>query len=361
MKKICIIAFTDNGIKTAGQIKNILEAYSIDVSANSLKKSYFEESYSGNEHYFVNLLDKQCKKKAYVADNFNNYDAFIFVGATGIAVRYIAPHIKSKDVDPAVIVIDEHGGFVIPLLSGHLGGANELANLIAEKLNSTPVITTATDINAKFAVDLWTKKTNQSIADISKIKDVSAAILKDEQIGLYSDFEIEGSLPKQIKPCDSYTDYNPNVGIAVSIDENIKPFNITLNTVPKIVGIGVGCRKNTDSDVFEDFVLKLLREQNISIKSIELIASIDIKKDEKCILDFSDKYSIPFKTATADELMSIPGKFSSSSFVKSITGVDNVCERAAAYFLDKNKIILNKISHNGMTCAIAVRDWKCKF
>lgn len=361
MKKICIIAFTDKGIKTAEQIKNILEAYSIDVSDNSLKKSSFEKSYSVNEHYFVDILEKNCNKKVYVADNFNEYDAFVFVGATGIAVRYIAPHIKSKDIDPAVIVLDEHADFVIPLLSGHLGGANELASLIAERLNSTPVITTATDINAKFAVDLWTKKTNQHIVDISKIKDVSSAVLKNEEVGLYSDFEIEGSLPKQIKTCDSYTDYNPNVGIAVSIDENIKPFNITLNSVPKIVGIGVGCRKNTDSDVFEEFVLKILREQNISIKSIEFIASIDIKKDEKCILDFSDKYSIPFKTATADELMSIPGKFSSSSFVKSITGVDNVCERAAVFFSKSNKIVLGKTSHNGMTCAIAVRDWKCKF
>lgn len=361
MKKICIIAFTDNGIKTAGQIKNILETSLIDVSTNFIEKSNFEESYSGNEHYLVNLLDKQCKKKAYVADNFNNYDAFIFVGATGIAVRYIAPHIKSKDVDPAVIVIDEHGGFVIPLLSGHLGGANELANLIAEKLNSTPVITTATDLNAKFAVDLWTKKTNQSIVDISKIKDVSAAILKDEQIGLYSDFEIEGSLPKQIKPCDSYTDYNPNIGISVSLDENIKPFNITLNAVPKIAVIGLGCRKNTDSGSFEKFILDILRAQNISIHAIDMLASIDIKKNEKCILDFSDKYSIPFKTATAVELMNIKGKFTASSFVKSVTGVDNVCERSAAYFSANSKIILGKTSHNGMTCAIAVRDWKCKF
>lgn len=361
MKKICIIAFTDKGIKTAEQIKNILEAYSPDVSANSLEKSSFGKSYSGNEHYFVDILEKNCNKKVYVADNFNEYDAFAFVGATGIAVRYIAPHIKSKDIDPAVIVLDEHADFVIPLLSGHLGGANELASLIAERLNSTPVITTATDINAKFAVDLWTKKSNQSIIDISKIKDVSSAILKNEEVGLYSDFEIEGALPEQIKLCGNDIDSNPEVGISVSMDKNLKPFKVTLNAVPKLAVIGVGCRKNTDSDVFEEFVLKILREQNISIKSIEFIASIDIKKDEKCILDFSDKYSIPFKTATADELMSIPGEFSSSPFVKSITGVDNVCERAAVFFSKSNKIVLGKTSHNGMTCAIAVRDWKCKF
>lgn len=356
MKKICIIAFTDNGNKTAERIKNILETSSLDDSAHS-----FEESYSGYDHYFVDLLEKNCKKKAYVADNFNTYDAFVFIGATGIAVRYIAPYIKSKDVDPAVIVLDEHGNFVIPLLSGHLGGANEIANIIAEELNSTPVITTATDINSKFAVDLWTKNTNQSIIDISKIKDVSAAILKDEQIGLYSDFELEGSLPKQIKLCDNYMDNNSEVGIAVSLDENLKPFNTTLNAVPKIVVLGVGCRKNTDSANFENFILKILREQNISIKAVDLIASIEIKKDEKCILDFSAKYGIPFKTATADELMSVAGEFSGSSFVKSITGVDNVCERSAAYFSGGDKILLGKTSHNGITCAIAVRDWKCKF
>ena len=134
-----------------------------------------------------------------------------------------------------------------------------------------------------------------------------------------------------------------------------------MNAVPKVVVLGVGCRKNTDSANFEEFILKILREQNISIKAVDMLASIDIKKNEKCILDFASKYGIPFKTATADELMSLQGKFSASAFVKSITGVDSVCDRSAAYFSDKGKIILGKTSHNGITCAIAVRDWKCKF
>lgn len=356
MKKICIIAFTDNGMMTAGKIKNIFES---GTRVNPMQSR--EKSNCINEKYFVEILEKNCNKRSYVAEKFNDYDAFIFVGATGIAVRYIAPHIKSKDVDPAVIVLDEHAGFVIPLLSGHLGGANELANLIADELCATPVITTATDINAKFAVDLWTKKTNQSITDISKIKDVSSAILRNEKIGIYSDFEIIGTLPKQIIECSNDVDENPNIGIAVSLDEKKKPFKNTLNAVPKIVVLGVGCRRNTESAKFEDFILKILRNENISIKAVDMIASIDIKKDEKCILDFSNKYGIPFKTANADELMTVPGEFSSSSFVKSITGVDSVCERSAAYFSKNNKILLGKTSHNGMTCSIAVRDWKCKF
>lgn len=356
MKKICIIAFTDNGMMTAGKIKNIFEVTTNLDSAQSREKPGCI-----NEKYFVEVLEKNCNKRSYVAEKFNDYDAFIFVGATGIAVRYIAAHIKSKDVDPAVIVLDEHGRFVIPLLSGHLGGANELANLIADELCATPVITTATDINAKFAVDLWTKKTNQSITDISKIKDVSSAILRNEKIGIYSDFEIIGTLPKQIIECSNDVDKNPNIGIAVSLDEKKKPFKNTLNAVPKIVVLGVGCRRNTESAKFEDFILKILRNENISIKAVDMIASIDIKKDEKCILDFSNKYGIPFKTANAEELMTVPGEFSSSSFVKSITGVYSVCERSAAYFSKNNKILLGKTSHNGMTCSIAVRDWKCKF
>ena len=358
MKKICIIAFTDNGMMTAGKIKNVFEEATHVDSTQSLEKSNCI-----NEKYFVELLEKSCNKRAYVAEKFNDYDAFVFVGATGIAVRYIAPYIKSKDVDPAVIVLDEHAGFIIPLLSGHLGGANELANIIADELCATPVITTATDINAKFAVDLWTKKTNQSIIDISKIKDVSSAILRNEKIGIYSDFEIIGTLPKHIVLSKSNVevDENPDVGIAVSLDEKVRPFKTTLNAVPKIVVVGVGCRKNTDSDKFEDFLLEILRKQSISIKAVDLIASIDIKKNEKCILEFSNKYDIPFKTATSDELMSLSGDFSASSFVKSVTGVDNVCERSAAYFSGGYKILLGKTSHNGMTCAIATKDWKCKF
>ena len=356
MKKICIITFTDNGMMTAGKIKNIFEsATSLDPTQSR------EKSNCINEKYFVELLEKSCNKRAYVAEKFNDYDAFVFVGATGIAVRYIAPYIKSKDVDPAVIVLDEHAGFVIPLLSGHLGGANELSNIIADELGATPVVTTATDINAKFAVDLWTKKTNQSIIDISKIKDVSSAILRNEKVGLYTDFEIGGHLPQQIVLSKSNVDENPDVGIAVSLDEKVRPFKTTLNAVPKVVVVGVGCRKNTDSDKFENFVLEILRKQNISIKALDLIASIDIKKDEKCIIEFSNKYGIPFKTATSDELMSLHGEFASSAFVKSITGVDSVCERSAAYFSGGNKILLGKTSHNGMTCAIATKDWKCKF
>lgn len=172
--------------------------------------------------------------------SFENCDAIVFVGAMGIAVRAIAPYIKSKEHDPAVICIDERGQNVIPILSGHIGGANKLALKIAEIIGGNPVITTATDINGSFAVDEWATVQGMCIVNLKNALEISAAILEGEKIGFYSDFDIKGELLKEL---------NMNVekiGICVSLDENKKPFEITLNLIPKVLSIGVGCRRDTD-------------------------------------------------------------------------------------------------------------------
>ena len=135
----------------------------------------------------------------YVRNNFAGKDALIFVGAAGIAVRMIAPYVVSKDKDPAVIVIDEKGEYVIPILSGHLGGANALAVDIAGFIKGKPVITTATDVNGKFAIDVWTSANNCVITDISKIKVISGAVLRGEKVGFDPGrFEIVGALPEEL-------------------------------------------------------------------------------------------------------------------------------------------------------------------
>lgn len=344
MKKICILAFTDKGRALAAELSR-----KIDLST-----------------YEISELGEGENKKNFIGENFNAYNGFIFIGATGIAVRYIAPHLKSKDVDPAVISLDELGRYVIPLVSGHLGGANELAKDISLAIGAIPVLTTATDINQKFAIDLWTQKSGCVIEDISKIRYISGAILKGERVGLISDYEIEGKLPKEL---DFFTGESvkktengiSDKGIAVSVYTNNHPFTTTLNAVPKIVSLGVGCRRNTDSNEFEDFIFEVLSENGISLKSVSNIGSIDLKKDEKCIIDFSNKYNIPFETATKEELNALDGTFTSSEFVKSITGVDSVCERAAVLFSENGEILMRKRSKNGMTCSIAIKDWKCKF
>lgn len=332
MEKVGILAFTDRGKLMASKVAGRLSA-----------------------ECELEIFDHKGKAKDYLKENFDQKDTFIFICAAGIAVRMIAPLIKSKDVDPAVIVMDEFGQYVIPILSGHLGGANEAGERIASVIGATLVLTTATDINEKFAVDVWSKYAGCKIIDVSCIKTISAAILRGEKVGFESGFPFEGKVPEEL------TLDAANLGICVSLSDKLKPFPQTFNMVPKIVTMGIGCRKNTSVEQFEKFVLGVLEENKVSIHAIKKIASIDIKKYEKCILAFSDKYQIPFITYSAEELNAAKGDFEVSDFVKSITGVDNICERSASLGSGNGRRILSKTSGGGVTCALAMKDWKCKF
>lgn len=328
---IGIIAFTENGNALLEKIVS-----SIDESFDCYDKSSQD-------------------LKLWLRETFYKSSAVIFIGAIGIATRLIANLICSKDTDPAVIVIDELGRFVIPILSGHIGGANELSEKLASKLNATCVITTATDINNKFAVDVWSSKNDLVIDDISKIKNISSVILKNEKVGLYSDFEIFGKIPKELT-----LNENCDTGICVSLDQNKKPFKTTLNIIPKIITIGVGCRKDTKLESIEEFILETLKINNISLKAVRYLASIDLKKEEKCLLELANKYNIEFHTFSAEELNNVAGSFEGSEFVKATTGVDNVCERSAV-LQSGGKLLLKKTANNGMTIAIAISKWRCEF
>jgi cobalt-precorrin 5A hydrolase len=328
---IGIIAFTENG-------NALLEKIVSNIDENFIK-------------YNKNSQDV----KLWLREIFYKSSAIIFIGAIGIATRLISSLISSKDTDPAVIVIDELGRFVIPILSGHIGGANELSRKLASKLNATPVITTATDINNKFAVDVWSSKNGLVIDDISKIKNISSKILKDEKVGLYSDFEIFGDISKELTLKE-----NCDTGICVSLDPNKKPYQTTLNIIPKIITIGVGCRKDTRLERIEEFILETLKINNISLKAVKYLASIDLKKEEKCLVEFANKYHIEFTTFSAEELNNVAGSFEGSEFVKATTGVDNVCERSAV-LQSNGKLILEKTAKNGMTIAIAISKWRCEF
>lgn len=333
MKNIGIVAFTARGYNLAEKI------------AESLKNTCS-----------VDVFEKEKESaREYLEESFNKKDTFLFICAAGIAVRLIAPLIKSKDQDPAVVVMDEFGRFSIPLLSGHLGGANEAAAEFAKITEAELVLTTATDINGQFAVDVWSKYAGCHIMDISKIKLVSSAVLREEKVGISSGFPFEGEMPAPLTLDEAET------GICVSLAGNQNTYQNTLNLVPRIVTVGVGCRKGVSAEVFEKFILKQLSQKNIAIQAVERIASIELKKYEPCILSFCDKYKIPFVTFTAEELQSVRGDFLSSDLVKTVTGTDNVCERSAVLASNYGTRILSKTSGNGCTCALAMRDWKCKF
>lgn len=333
MKNLSILAFTGRGRELAERI------------LSKLPEGCKGELYDS----------KQQTAKEYLARQFAEKDTILFICAAGIAVRLIAPLIKSKDIDPAVVVMDEFGRYAVSLLSGHLGGANDAALVLSELAGAEPVITTATDLNEKFAVDVWSKNAGCRIINIGQIKFVSAAVLRGEKVGFWSSFHVEGGLPFEL------TRDSAETGICVSLSGTEKPFANTLNAVPKIVSIGAGCRKGISAEQFENFILENLEAQGIAIEAAEQIASVDLKKEEPAILAFSRKYGIPFVTYTADELNRAEGDFTPSALVKSVTGVDNVCERSAVLASGNGTKILSKTSGSGCTCALAMKDWKCRF
>ena len=344
--KAVIFSYTRNGAKLSLRIRKCLQAL-----------DYETEVYTSEKYVEVDSSLKKsagCKESARQA--FEDSQLIVYIGSCGIAVRAIAPFIKNKTVDPAVISIDEKGKFVIPLLSGHIGGANEIARKIAHEINAQAVITTATDINGLFAVDEWATKNNVHIGSMYAAKEVAAALVDNEIIGLISKYEVNGDIPKGI-----VRNKNARVGITIGDNDELKPFAITLNLMPRIYYLGIGCRCNTAMKDIENLVLQNLDELKINIKAIAGIASIDLKKDEKGLLAFAEKYKLPIKFYTADELESQQGEFSSSEFVQSIVGVSNVCERSAAAVSGGSKIVLPKTSRNGVTLAIAKKDWLVNF
>lgn len=250
-------------------------------------------------------------------------DALIFVSACGIAVRAIAPCVKSKLTDPAVIVVDDMGRHVISLMSGHIGGANELAEKIACITGGEAVVTTATDVRGAVAVDEWAVKNNCAIENPPAVKSVSSAVLADAA-----------------------------VGVAVTDEKQKAPWPVTLWLRPRDLVLGIGCKKEIAPEQLLNAIDDFLESSGVSPLSICAVASIDIKKDEPAIKAAAERFSVPLATYTADELNAVEGHFTASERVKGVTGTDNVCERAAAR-LSRGPLIRGKTIYPGITLALS--------
>ena len=283
--------------------------------------------------------------------SFRSCTALIFIGAAGIAVRAIAPYVKSKAEDPAVLCVDETGGAVIPLLSGHLGGANALAREIAALTGGTAVITTATDLNGLFAVDLWARRQHMAVLQPERIKHVSAKILRGETVRVDCPWPIAGEPPARVetgKPGDVCVScYQQN-------DE-------ALQLAPRIVTLGVGCRRATTRETLETAFARFCMERGLLPQAVKAAASIDLKRDEEGLRAFCAAHAWPLRFYTAEELGALPGTFTASAFVEKTTGVDNVCERAAV--CAGGRLTERKYAAEGVTFAAAegpfAPDWSC--
>jgi cobalt-precorrin 5A hydrolase len=286
------------------------------------------------------------------AEAFRSGDALVFIGAVGIAVRAVAPFLRSKTEDPAVVVIDEKGRWTISLLSGHLGGANALTTEIAELLGSQPVITTATDINGVFAVDLWAKANGLIIGSMEKARDISMRLLKGEEIFLESGYPIAGNIPHGLKVPDSGGEAGAVPGIRVSIyrDGNGED---CLSLIPRCVYLGVGCRRGASREAVYHAITEVLSRYAIDIRGVAALATIGVKKDEPALTAICREKGWPLLCYTAEELKAAGNGFTPSAFVFSAVGVDNVCERAAFLASQSGGILFRKFTGRGVTVAAA--------
>lgn len=373
--KISIISFSRSGYRIGEMLSWFLGEGGHEVEAFTkskyTKKILDESQVEADDKAFRNVKEFakpiDSSLRDWTGRRFAQSDAIIFIGACGIAVRSIAPFVSSKKTDPAVVVIDEQGKFAISLLSGHIGGANELTEEISNLLHATPVITTATDINNKFAVDVFAKTNGCYISDMTMAKEISAALVNGNSVGFASDFPWVGEIPKELQLLDEEdeTKEKPEMGIYVTNSYLKHPFVHTLYLVPKIITLGVGCKKDTPAETVEKVVRKACDELLIPSVSMELVTSIDLKKEEQGILEYCKERNLPFETYSAEQLKEVEGSFAESKFVEETTGVDNVCERSAILGSSKHgkksNLILRKYAEDGVTAALARRKWSVQF
>lgn len=289
----------------------------------------------------------------WTAREFARADGLIFVGACGIAVRAIAPHVKDKLTDPAVAAVDEAGHWVVPLLSGHVGGANDLARRIADLTGGQAAVSTATDVNGLFAVDQWAARQGFAIEDRTAAKAISAALLAGETVGFASEFPVDGALPKGVTAGEA------NIGFSVSAKTEALPFGTGLRLVPRVLRLGIGCRRGTTEEAIAAAVDTALAEHGLSAKAVAGVGTIDLKKDETGLLAFCEHRGWKLNCYSAEELLRAEGDFTPSDFVKGVTGVDNVCERSAV--MGGGQLVIRKRAAGGVTVAAALLPLRLTF
>ena len=301
----------------------------------------------------VTRIDKENPLSVWTAQAFSAADGLVFIGAVGIAVRAIAPHLRHKTTDPAVVSVDEGGRFAIPLVSGHLGGANALARRLAAYLGATPVITTATDGRGLFAVDSWAKAQGCLVREPERIKCVSAKVLDGARVRLRCPWPIAGAQPPEI---DRTEESDCDAAVTLYQEENA-----ALHLTPQALTLGVGCRRETPQETLETAFRTFLQERNFAPEAFVQAASIDLKASEPGLLAFCAAHGWALQTYSAEELAQVPGDFTPSPFVAQVTGVDNVCERAAVR-ASGGQLIQNKRKGAGVTFAVALAplhfDWR---
>ena len=336
MSRIVIVAITKHGIEIARRIKQKMPEVEIYVPT--------KHSDGGTD---INWFSEQSTKL--VGNLFKSYDALICIFSLGAVIRMIAPHLVDKKSDPAVIVIDDRANHVISTLSGHLGGANALARLVASFLGALPVITTAADVNETIAVDLLGREFGWTIENFENVTKTSAFMVNEEKIAIYQDAGEKNwwraPMPKNVTIVDSIEQIKSSefkAGLVIS-DKSISDTEITSTSViyrPKSLVVGIGLHWDTSKDVIESGIMTVFKEKALSFKSVRNISSINREAKANGLEEFSRKYRIPVETYNKDKLVSVSVP-NPSHIVQKFEGTPSVSE-ASSLLSSKGELIVPK-------------------
>lgn len=287
--------------------------------------------------------------KSFTGRLFQQYDSLVFVMAMGIVMRCIAPWLQHKSTDPGVVVLDEKGTFAISLLSGHLGGANELARNIAEKVNAIPVITTATDVQGLLSVDMFAKQHGLLITSFDEVKQLTAMLVNGKKLALVNEtvLHLTGYDAPESADALIYITHKKEV-------RSDAPFARLL--APNIVA-GIGCRRGVPVETIISFVENELDNSGIDRRCLCSLASIELKQDEAGLLDAARYWNLPLLFVSKEQINALDTDYTTSAFVQSAVGVGGVCEPAALIVGGgKGRFLLRKQAGNGVTLALFESD-----
>ncbi|HIB1947862.1 TPA: cobalt-precorrin 5A hydrolase [Enterococcus faecalis] len=284
---------------------------------------------------------------------FNTFDSMICIMATGIVVRHLASLIDDKRHDPAVVVMDEKANFSISLLSGHIGGGNDLAIQVANLMGAQPVITTATDVQNVSAIDVISQQMNGWYADFKETtKTVNGLLAAHKNVGLIDEEQLvkdTRGLNRNVSLDDDVSDYE--AVILVSHKKFTSLPNHVYQLVPRQFILGMGAKKETSIETIETEYRSFCKLEKIHPMCVKKIVSIDLKKNEAGMITFSNRLNVPFETFTKEQLEPSSLKYPQSDFVKSVVGIGNVA-LASADYATNGQVLTNRYGHNGVTFAL---------
>ena len=348
MEKVSVLAITKNGINIGEKLKELFPNWDI-----------FVPSKLSNENKSITWYSEPTSDK--IIELFKNSNALICLFSLGAVIRLIAPYLKDKKTDPAVIVIDDKTNFVISVLSGHIGGANELTQEISEKLNALPVITTAADVNKTIAVDLVGREFGWKIDDETTVTKISAHMVNAEPIGV---FQQTGNkkwykkLPKNVIIYNSLEELkksNSKAHLIISdtiIDNGLAQESVIYR--PQSLVIGIGLHWDTTKDTIKDGIEYCLEKFNLSPKCIAKLVSIKKPEDVQGLIDLGKEMQIPVEYVNREELAEIITP-NPSSTVKAFEGTASVSEAAAIKVSNGELIVEKQKFPPNLTIAIARR------